>query len=167
MKNTSLIILGLLFAVFGISLFMPWILLPNYETLALDPTSGYRFYSQNYFMLLLCVLILLTYFLLFRFRKSKLLLLLAAELIFLAGTILSPLIANGMIFFDVVLYGYYVAVATLLTLILYLMVLYFGWSEQLSQQFTKPYGTTLDVHPCGFLFWSDCYYSHHASVCIF
>ncbi|MFZ2848584.1 MAG: hypothetical protein WAZ42_09510, partial [Trichococcus flocculiformis] len=78
------------------------------------------------------VLILLTYFLLFRFRKSKLLLLLAAELIFLAGTILSPLIANGMIFFDVVLYGYYVAVATLLTLILYLMVLYFGWSEQLS-----------------------------------
>ena len=132
MKNTSLIILGLLFAVFGISLFMPWILLPNYETLALDPTSGYRIYSQNYFMLLLCVLILLTYFLLFRFRKSKLLLLLAAELIFLAGTILSPLIANGMIFFDVVLYGYYVAVATLLTLILYLMVLYFGWSEQLS-----------------------------------
>jgi hypothetical protein len=31
MKNTSLVILGLLFAVFGISLFMPWILLPNYE----------------------------------------------------------------------------------------------------------------------------------------
>jgi hypothetical protein len=31
-----------------------------------------------------------------------------------------------------VLYGYYVSVAMLLTLILYLTVLYFGWSEQLS-----------------------------------
>ncbi|WP_106449589.1 hypothetical protein [Trichococcus alkaliphilus] len=132
MKNTSLIILGLLFAFFGISMFMPWILLPNYETLALDPTSGYRFYSQNYFVLLLCVLSLLTYFLLFRFRQTNVLLLLAAELIFLAGILLSPLISNGMIFFDVVLYGYYVAVAMLLTLILYLIVLYFGWSEQLS-----------------------------------
>jgi hypothetical protein len=129
MKNTSLVILGLLFAVFGISLFMPWILLPNYETLALDPTSGYRFYSQNYFVLLLCVLSLLTYFLLLRFRQTNVLLLLAAELIFLAGIILSPLISNGMIFLDVVLYGYYVAVAMLLTLILYLIVLYFGWSE--------------------------------------
>ena len=129
MKNTSLVILGLLFAVFGISLFMPWILLPNYETLALDPTSGYRFYSQNYFVLLLCVLSLLTYFLLLRFRQTNVLLLLAAELIFLAGIILSPLISNGMIFFDVVLYGYYVSVAMLLTLILYLIVLYFGWSE--------------------------------------
>lgn len=132
MKNTSLVILGLLFAVFGMSLFMPWILLPNYETLALDPTSGYRFYSQNYFVLLLCVLSLFTYFLLFRFRQTNVLLLLAAELIFLAGIILSPLISNGMIFFDVVLYGYYVAVAMLLTLILYLTVLYFGWNEQLS-----------------------------------
>ena len=132
MKNTSLVILGLLFAVFGISLFTPWILLPNYETLALDPTSGYRFYSQNYFVLLLCVLSLLTYFLLLRFRQTNVLLLLAAELIFLAGIILSPLISNGMIFLDVVLYGYYVAVAMLLTLILYLIVLYFGWSEQLS-----------------------------------
>ena len=129
MKNTSLVILGLLFAVFGISLFMPWILLPNYETLALDPTSGHRFYSQNYFVLLLCVLSLLTYFLLLRFRQTNVLLLLAAELIFLAGIILSPLISNGMIFLDVVLYGYYVAVAMLLTLILYLIVLYFGWSE--------------------------------------
>lgn len=132
MKNTSLVILGLLFAVFGISLFMPWILLPNYETLALDPTSGYRFYSQNYFVLLLCVLSLLTYFLLLRFRQTNVLLLLAAELIFLAGIILSPLISNGMIFFDVVLYGYYVSVAMLLTMILYLIVLYFGWSKQLS-----------------------------------
>ncbi|WP_321380729.1 hypothetical protein [Trichococcus shcherbakoviae] len=132
MKNTSLVILGLLFAVFGISLFMPWILLPNYETLALDPTSGYRFYSQNYFVLLLCVLSLLTYFLLLRFRQTNVLLLLAAELIFLAGIILSPLISNGMIFFDVVLYGYYVSVAMLLTMILYLIVLYFGWSTQLS-----------------------------------
>lgn len=132
MKNTSLVILGLLFAVFGISLFMPWILLPNYEALALDPTSGYRFYSQNYFVLLLCVLILLTYFLLFKFRKAGVLLLLAAELIFLAGIILSPLISNGMIFLDVVLYGYYVAVAMLLTLILYLIVLYFRWNDQLS-----------------------------------
>ena len=132
MKNTSLVILGLLFAVFGISLFTPWILLPNYETLALDPTSGYRFYSQNYFVLLLCVLSLLTYFMLLRFRQTNVLLLLAAELIFLAGIILSPLISNGMIFLDVVLYGYYVAVAMLLTLILYLIVLYFGWSEQLS-----------------------------------
>ena len=129
MKNTSLVILGLLFAVFGISLFMPWILLPNYETLALDPTSGYRFYSQNYFVVLLCVLSLLTYFMLLRFRQTNVLLLLAAELIFLAGIILSPLISNGMIFLDVVLYGYYVAVAMLLTLILYLIVLYFGWSE--------------------------------------
>ena len=132
MKNTSLVILGVLFAVFGISLFMPWILLPNYETLALDPTSGYRFYSQNYFVLLLCVLSLLTYFLLLRFRQTNVLLLLAAELIFLAGIILSPLISNGMIFFDVVLYGYYVSVAMLLTMILYLIVLYFGWSTQLS-----------------------------------
>ena len=132
MKNTSLVILGLLFAVFGISLFMPWILLPNYETLALDPTSGYRFYSQNYFVLLLCVLSLLTYFLLLRFRQTNVLLLLAAELIFLAGIILSPLISNGMIFFDVVLYGYYVSVAMLLTMILYLIVLYFRWSTQLS-----------------------------------
>lgn len=132
MKNTSLVILGLLFVGFGISLFMPWILLPNYETLALDPTSGYQFYSQNYFVLLLCVLSLLTYFLLFRFRQTNVLLLLAAELIFLAGIILSPLISNGLIFLDVVLYGYYVAVAMLLTLILYLIVLYFGWSEQLS-----------------------------------
>ena len=132
MKNTSLVILGLLFAVFGFSLFMPWILLPNYETLALDPTSGYRFYSQNYFVLLLCVLSLLTYFLLLRFRQTNVLLLLAAELIFLAGIILSPLISNGMIFFDVVLYGYYVSVAMLLTMILYLIVLYFGWSTQLS-----------------------------------
>lgn len=132
MKNTSLVILGLLFAVFGISLFTPWILLPNYETLALDPTSGYRFYSQNYFVLLLCVLSLLTYFMLLRLRQTNVLLLLAAELIFLAGIILSPLISNGMIFLDVVLYGYYVAVAMLLTLILYLIVLYFGWSEQLS-----------------------------------
>ena len=129
MKNTSLVILGLLFAVFGFSLFMPWILLPNYETLALDPTSGYRFYSQNYFVVLLCVLSLLTYFMLLRFRQTNVLLLLAAELIFLAGIILSPLISNGMIFLDVVLYGYYVAVAMLLTLILYLIVLYFGWSE--------------------------------------
>ena len=129
MKNTSLVILGLLFAVFGISLFTPWILLPNYETLALDPTSGYRFYSQNYFVLLLCVLSLLTYFMLLRFRQTNVLLLLVAELIFLAGIILSPLISNGMIFLDVVLYGYYVAVAMLLTLILYLIVLYFGWSE--------------------------------------
>ena len=86
MKNTSLVILGLLFAVFGISLFMPWILLPNYETLALDPTSGYRFYSQNYFVLLLCVLSLLTYFLLLRFRQTNVLLLLAAELIFWQGS---------------------------------------------------------------------------------
>ena len=132
MKNTSLVILGLLFAVFGFSLFMPWILLPNYETLALDPTSGYRFYSQNYFVLLLCVLSLLTYFLLLRFRQTNVLLLLAAELIFLAGIILSPLISNGMIFFDVVLYGYYVSVAMLLTMILYLIVLYFRWSTQLS-----------------------------------
>ena len=132
MKNTSLVILGVLFAVFGISVFMPWILLPNYETLALDPTSGYRFYSQNYFVLLLCVLSLLTYFLLLRFRQTNVLLLLAAELIFLAGIILSPLISNGMIFFDVVLYGYYVSVAMLLTMILYLIVLYFGWSTQLS-----------------------------------
>lgn len=132
MKNTSLVILGLLFAVFGVSLFMPWIPLPNYETLALDPTSGYRFYSQNYFVQLLWVLILLTYFLLFRFRQTNVLLLLAAELIFLAGIILSPLISNGMIFLDVVLYGYYVAVAMLLTLILYLIVLYFGWNDQLS-----------------------------------
>ena len=132
MKNTSLVMLALLFAVFGISLFMPWILLPNYETLALDPTSGYRFYSQNYFVLLLCVLSLLTYFLLLRFRQTNVLLLLAAELIFLAGIILSPLISNGMIFFDVVLYGYYVSVAMLLTMILYLIVLYFGWSTQLS-----------------------------------
>ena len=132
MKNTSLVILGLLFAVFGISLFMPWILLQNYVTFALDPTPGYRFYSQNYFVLSLCVLSLLTYFMLLKFRQTNVLLLLAAELFFLAGIILSPLISNGMIFLDVVLYGYYVAVAMLLTLILYLTVLYFGWSEQLS-----------------------------------
>lgn len=132
MKNTSLVILGLLFAVFGISLFMPWILLPNYVTFALDPTPGYRFYSQNYFVLSLCVLSLLTYFMILKFRQTNVLLLLAAELIFLAGIILSPLISNGMIFFDVVLYGYYVSVAMLLTMILYLIVLYFRWSTQLS-----------------------------------
>ncbi|CZQ90688.1 hypothetical protein [Trichococcus ilyis] len=132
MKNTSLVILGLLFLVFGISFILPWILLPNYETFALDPTSGYRFYSHNYFVLVLFVLIFITYFLIFRFRKAKVLLLLAAELIFLAGIILSPLLANGLVFLDVVLYGYYVAVAMLLTLIVYVMVLYFNWHEQLS-----------------------------------
>lgn len=132
MKVKNVIYLGLLFLIFGISLFLPWILLPNYETFALDPTSGYRFYSQNYFVLFLFVLSFVTYFLLFRFRKATVLLLLAAELIFLAGIILSPLLANGLIFLDVVLYGYYVAVTTLLTLIVYLMVLYFSWHEQLS-----------------------------------
>lgn len=132
MKVKNVIYLGLLFLIFGISLFQPWILLPNYETFALDPTSGYRFYSQNYFVLFLFVLIFITYFLLFRFRKAKVLLLLAAELIFLEGILLSPLLANGLVFFDVVLYGYYVAVAMLLTLIVYLIVLYFGWDEQLS-----------------------------------
>jgi len=131
-KVKNVIYLGLLFLIFGISLFLPWILLPNYETFALDPTSGYRFYSQNYFVLFLFVLSFVTYFLLFRFRKATVLLLLAAELIFLAGIILSPLLANGLIFLDVVLYGYYVAVTTLLTLIVYLMVLYFSWHEQLS-----------------------------------
>lgn len=131
-KVKNVIYLGLLFLIFGISLFQPWILLPNYETFALDPTSGYRFYSQNYFVLFLFVLIFITYFLLFRFRKAKVLLLLAAELIFLEGILLSPLLANGLVFFDVVLYGYYVAVAMLLTLIVYLIVLYFGWDEQLS-----------------------------------
>ena len=132
MKVKNVIYLGLLFLIFGISFMLPWILLPNYETLALDPTSGYQFYSQNYFILFLFVLSFVTYFLLFRFRKAKVLLLLAAELIFLAGIILFPLLANGLIFLDVVLYGYYVAVTTLLTLIVYLMVLYFSWHEQLS-----------------------------------
>ena len=132
MKVKNVIYLGLLFLIFGISFMLPWILLPNYETLALDPTSGYQFYSQNYFVLFLFVLSFVTYFLLFRFRKATVLLLLAAELIFLAGIILSPLLANGLIFLDVVLYGYYVAVTTLLTLIVYLMVLYFSWHEQLS-----------------------------------
>ena len=132
MKVKNVIYLGLLFLIFGISFMLPWILLPNYETLALDPTSGYRFYSQNYFVLFLFVLSFVTYFLLFRFRKATVLLLLAAELIFLAGIILSPLLDNGLVFFDVVLYGYYVAIAMLLTLIVYLMVLYFNWHEQLS-----------------------------------
>ena len=132
MKVKNVIYFGLLFLIFGISFMLPWILLPNYETLALDPTSGYRFYSQNYFVLFLFVLSFVTYSLLFRFRKATVLLLLAAELIFLAGIILSPLLANGLIFLDVVLYGYYVAVTTLLTLIVYLMVLYFSWHEQLS-----------------------------------
>lgn len=132
MKGKNVIYLDLLFVIFGISLFLPWILIPNYETFALDPTSGYQFYSQNYFILFLFVLSFVTYFLLFRFRKAKVLLLLAAELIFLAGIILFPLLANGLIFLDVVLYGYYVAVTTLLTLIVYLMVLYFSWHEQLS-----------------------------------
>ena len=132
MKGKNVIYLGLLFLIFGISFMLPWILLPNYETFALDPTSGYRFYSQNYFVLFLFVLSFVTYFLLFRFRKATVLLLLAAELIFLAGIILSPLLANGLVFFDVVLYGYYVAIAMLLTLVVYLMVLYFNWHEQLS-----------------------------------
>ncbi|MDK2780922.1 MAG: hypothetical protein PWP61_1219 [Trichococcus sp.] len=132
MKGKNVIYLDLLFVIFGISLFLPWILIPNYETFALDPTSEYQFYSQNYFILFLFVLSFVTYFLLFRFRKAKVLLLLAAELIFLAGIILFPLLANGLIFLDVVLYGYYVAVTTLLTLIVYLMVLYFSWHEQLS-----------------------------------
>lgn len=132
MEVKNVIYLGLLFLIFGISFMLPWILLPNYETFALDPTSGYRFYSQNYFVLFLFVLSFVTYFLLFRFRKATVLLLLAAELIFLAGIILSPLLDNGLVFFDVVLYGYYVAIAMLLTLIVYLMVLYFNWHEQLS-----------------------------------
>ena len=132
MKVKNVIYLGLLFLIFGISFMLPWILLPNYETFALDPTSGYQFYSQNYFVLFLFVLSFATYFLLFRFRKATVLLLLAAELIFLAGIILSPLLANGLVFLDVVLYGYYVAIAMLLTLIVYLMVLYFNWHEQLS-----------------------------------
>ena len=89
------------------TLFMPWILVPDPATLAVQPVTGLRFLSDNILMLIFLSLIIFTYAFSLKVKSIRILIFLELELIFLIALLLSPTVSQGLVFFSGVKYGYF------------------------------------------------------------
>ena len=78
---------------------MPWILVPDPATLAVQPVTGLRFLSDNILMLIFLSLIIFTYAFSLKVKSIRILILLELELIFLIALLLSPTVSQGLVFF--------------------------------------------------------------------
>ena len=105
------------------TLFMPWILVPDPATLAVQPVTGLRFLSDNILMLIFMSLIIFTYAFSLKVKSIRILILLELELIFLIALLLSPTISQGLVFFSGVKYGYFLTLILLIGLAFYYYLL--------------------------------------------
>ena len=105
------------------TLFMPWILVPDPATLAVQPVTGLRFLSDNILMLIFMSLIIFTYAFSLKVKSIRILILLELELIFLIALLLSPTVSQGLVFFSGVKYGYFLILILLIGLAFYYYLL--------------------------------------------
>ena len=105
------------------TLFMPWILVPDPATLAVQPVTGLRFLSDNILMLIFLSLIIFTYAFSLKVKSIRILILLELELIFLIALFLSPVVSQGLVFFSGVKYGYFLILILLIGLVFYYYLL--------------------------------------------
>ena len=98
---------------------MPWILVPDPATLAVQPVTGLRFLSDNILMLIFLSLIIFTYAFSLKVKSIRILILLELELIFLIALLLSPTVSQGLVFFSGVKYGYFLILILLIGLACY------------------------------------------------
>ena len=105
------------------TLFMPWILVPDPATLAVQPVTGLRFLSDNILMLIFLSLIIFTYAFSLKVKSIRILILLELELIFLIALLLSPTVSLGLVFFSGVKYGYFLILILLIGLAFYYYLL--------------------------------------------
>ena len=105
------------------TLFMPWILVPDPATLAVQPVTGLRFLSDNILMLIFLSLIIFTYTFSLKVKSIRILILLELELIFLIALFLSPIVSQGLVFFSGVKYGYFLILILLIGLAFYYYLL--------------------------------------------
>lgn len=105
------------------TLFMPWLLNPNLESFTLEPLNGFEFFYGNLFMLVFFSIVLLTYLYFLKSRNEKVVVLMTLELVFLLALLLFPFITYGLDFLTGVLFGYLLAIAIIVALILY-----YSWS---------------------------------------
>ena len=105
------------------TLFMPWILVPDPATLAVQPVTGLRFLSDNILMLIFLSLIIFTYAFSLKVKSIRILIFLELELIFLIALFLSPIVSQGLVFFSGVKYGYFLILILLIGLAFYYYLL--------------------------------------------
>ena len=105
------------------TLFMPWILVPDTATLAVQPVTGLRFLSDNILMLIFLSLIIFTYAFSLKVKSIRILIFLELELIFLIALLLSPTVSQGLVFFSGVKYGYFLILILLIGLAFYYYLL--------------------------------------------
>ena len=105
------------------TLFMPWILVPDPATLAVQPVTGLRFLSDNILMLIFLSLIIFTYAFSLKVKSIRILIFLELELIFLIALLLSPTVSQGLVFFSGVKYGYFLILILLIGLAFYYYLL--------------------------------------------
>ena len=105
------------------TLFMPWILVPDPATLAVQPVTGLRFLSDNILMLIFLSLIIFTYAFSLKVKSIRILIFLELELIFLIALLLSPTVSQGLVFFSGVKYGYFLTLILLIGLAFYYYLL--------------------------------------------
>ena len=101
------------------TLFMPWILVPDPATLAVQPVTGLRFLSDNILMLIFLSLIIFTYAFSLKVKSIRILIFLELELIFLIALLLSPTVSQGLVFFSGVKSGYFLILILLMGLAFY------------------------------------------------
>ena len=105
------------------TLCMPWILVPDPATLAVQPVTGLRFLSDNILMLIFLSLIIFTYAFSLKVKSIRILIFLELELIFLIALLLSPTVSQGLVFFSGVKYGYFLILILLIGLAFYYYLL--------------------------------------------
>ena len=105
------------------TLFMPWILVPDPATLAVQPVTGLRFLSDNILMLIFMSLIIFKYAFSLKVKSIRILILLELELIFLIALLLAPTVSQGLVFFSGVKYGYFLILILLIGLAFYYYLL--------------------------------------------
>lgn len=105
------------------TLFMPWILVPDPATLAVQPVTGLRFLSDNILMLIFLSLIIFTYAFSLKVKSIRILIFLELDLIFLIALLLSPTVSQGLVFFSGVKYGYFLILILLIGLAFYYYLL--------------------------------------------
>ena len=105
------------------TLFMPWILVPDSATLAIQPVTGFHFLSDNFLMLIFMFLIIFTYAFSLKVKSMRILILLELELVFLIALLFAPAVNQGLAFFSGVKYGYFLILIILISLAFYYYLL--------------------------------------------
>lgn len=115
-KKNSLVI-GYILLFF--SLFIPWVLAPDRETLTIKSVNGLQFLLHNPSTFLSFFLLMITFVISLKNKNMTILIFLEIEIVFLIATLLTPLFNQGLPYLQVIKYGYYLVLIILISLFIY------------------------------------------------